>query len=340
MPLTKLPTKQEFKQGLGLSWGVFGNQKSPFPALTRIGRLIEEHDSLPHHANIVARMFFHFMIERASKFVLHHQFHKEKIGGELSVGQVNYLRALHEYVLRYVKDGIGATDANYEQMIPQVFGKEVCDAGQQEDARLRNGDAMYWYSTALEQKMCKLSFRMGKAYRWSFSQDGQGTKEGLNLYDTVGFHDAHMSEYNASLYVMNAKGHILVQGWENGKDLKHSSLMGGAGVLCAGTIRINQGQVIWLTGKSGHYLPTVRNIASLLERLSQYQVDLRNVKVFRENYTPGRIPVDISQWRTMMGLGPLHVPGPKTFEPCDATILLRARAWPGPRQHAQSMHVG
>jgi hypothetical protein len=349
--MTRLPTKQEFKQGLGLNWGVFGNQKSPFPALTRIGRLIEEYESkfrgreawwaTRSEEESMTKLFIHFTIERALRFVLHNRFDKEKLGGELSERQATYLRNLHEYVRETVKTALGATDDNYEQQILKDFGKEVCDSGKEEDQGMLERDALHYFRDALEQKRCKLSFRMGKAYKWNFTADDQGArKEGLVPYDTHSFNDDNFSEYYASLYVMNAKGNIFVQGWEGEKNLKHSSLLAGASVLCAGTIRINQGQVIWLTGKSGHYRPTVHNIVSLLERLSQYQVDLTNVKVFRENFQPGRQPVDISQWRGRMGLGPQYAPGQKNFEPCDATILLRDRAWPGPAQYAQTMRVG
>jgi ABC-type nitrate/sulfonate/bicarbonate transport system ATPase subunit len=137
---------------------------------------------------------------------------------------------------------------------------------------------------------------------------------------------------------MNAKGNIYVQGWEEErKQLKHSSLLAGSGVLCAGTIRINAGKVLWLTGKSGHYRPTVMNVVYLLEKLSQYQVDLKPVKVFRENFSVGFQREDNSQWAAKMGLKNTHVPG-KNFESCEATYLLTMRRWPG--QDPQSMRVG
>ena len=47
--MDRMPTKQEFKDALKLSWSVpvvgmkLGNEKSPFPGLTRIGKLIEDY---------------------------------------------------------------------------------------------------------------------------------------------------------------------------------------------------------------------------------------------------------------------------------------------------------
>jgi len=177
------------------------------------------------------------------------------------------------------------------------------------------------FLTPQEQKELKLSFRNGLAHRWTF--DAQKKKGSIQKYDTKSFGDAHFSEYGASLYAMNTKGAIYVYGQETEKELKHSSLLAGAGVLCAGTIRFEDGKVKWLTGRSGHYQPTVDNIVSLLERLRQYQVDLNGVIVFRENFTkpstnaPGQ-------------------PG-KNYEPCQALELLEKRAWPG--EEPNSMHV-
>ena len=198
---------------------------------------------------------------------------KDKIGGELSERQNNYLLELREYTGNCVKATIGANDADYEDKITQAFGKDVCGTGQHEDQDLLAQDALLYYRDALAQKMRKLSFRKGLAYRWRFTDEGHkvpASEGGRTLYDTKEFKDAHHSEYFGSIYVMNAKGNIYVQGWEEErKQLKHSSLLAGSVVLCAGTIRINGGKVLWLTGKSGHYKPSVVNVVCLLEKLSQ-----------------------------------------------------------------------
>jgi hypothetical protein len=148
-----MPSKQEFKDNLGLSWGVggfnIGNEKSPFPALTRIGKLIEEYETVVN--DDATKLFIQFQIERSSRFAIHNRFNKDKIGGELGNRQTDFLQSLREYVLTCVQNTIGANDGNYEEKLVEAFGKEVCNTGQDEDQRLLNRDAMLYYRTALEQ---------------------------------------------------------------------------------------------------------------------------------------------------------------------------------------------
>jgi hypothetical protein len=338
MPMRRMPTKQEWKDYLGLSWGIIGNQKSPFPAMTRIGKLIDEYDTIKG-TDRASEWFIQFQIEQATKFVLSpkNQYQEGKVGGKLNSKQTDFIVDLHDFVYGRIKALIGATDADYETKIIQTFGREVCQHGAQEDQALLGKNAMVYFRARLDQKMLKLSFRNGLAYRWDF--DDYGNKNGLMLYDTKAFKDANLFEYNASLYVVDYKGAIYALGKEGEQALKHSSLLAGAGVLCAGTILIKNGQVIWLTGKSGHYRPSVMQVANVLERLSQYQVKLKQVKVFRENYSSTFVREDISKWVTKMGLMPKStVPGDK-YEPCDAEVLLRQRAWPGSLANSQSMRV-
>ena len=246
----------------------------------------------------------------------------EKLGGALNAKQIKAVEELHGIVYSEVKGSIGADDANYDEKVTQRFGKNVGEKEKKRDQELREKGQLVEFLKPEQQKELKLSFRNGLAHRWT---DAQNKPKGqLEIYDTKKFGDAHFSEYGASLYAMNTKGAIYVYGKETlGKNLKHSSLLAGASVLCAGTIRIEDGKVKWLTGRSGHYLPTVDNIVSLLERLRQYQVDLKGVIVFRENFT--------KPFTNATGQ-----PG-KNYEPCQALELLEKRVWPG--EEPNSMHV-
>ena len=330
-----VPTAQEWIASVG---------RPPMPAMERIQTLIEKYNTI--HAERVAEegsrrtagqrrggvsdlfpkeLFVLFQIERASRFVKKYAMQRadEKLGGALNAKQIKAVEELHGIVYSEVKASIGVTDdADYETKIVERFGKNVGEKEKKRDADLRDKGMLVEFLTPKEQKELKLSFRNGLAHKWTF--DTQKKKGSIQKYDTKSFGDAHFSEYGASLYAMNTKGAIYVYGKETlGKDLKHSSLLAGAGVLCAGTMRIEDGKVKWLTGRSGHYQPTVDNIVSLLERLRQYQVDLKGVIVFRENFTkpftnaPGQ-------------------PG-RNYEPCQALELLEKRAWPG--EEPNSMHV-
>jgi len=317
--------------------------RPPMPAMERIETLIEKYNTIhaeriPEEGSraagqrrgavsdlFVKELFVLFQIERASRFVKKYAMQRadEKLGGALNAKQIKAVEELHGIVYSEVKDSMGATDdADYEKKIIQRFGKNVVEKEKKKDAALRDKDMLVEFLTPQEQKELKLSFRNGLAHKWTF--DAQKKKGKIEKYDTKSFDDAHRSEYEASLYVMDRKGGIHVYGQETEKMLKHSSLLAGAGALCAGTIRIEDGKVKWLTGRSGHYQPTVDNLVSVLERLRQYQVDLKGVIVFRENYT-----------KTFKNAP--DQPG-KNYEPCQALELLKKRAWPG--EEPNSMKVG
>ncbi len=344
-PYDKMPDPEEWNTRVG---------KSSVAALQRIAELITEYHTLLRNEagertadttddegarirgrrggaiaapsdSAALKLTLEFQIERASRFLLklHRKYRKapllgddlvvKKIGGRLAKGQLEALEELHEFIFDSVKGSIPATDADYVTKIIDRFGRNVSAKEAAADQRLLDQDRLIYYTDLFSQKQLKLSFRKGLAYRWSFNKKERKLKE--SLYDTDAFGDANMSEDDASLYVMDGNGAIYVLGQEEEvRKLKHSSLLGGTGILCAGTIRIEQGQVQWLTGKSGHYLPTVEQVVNVLERLRQYQVDLTNVLVFREDFTTGFTK-------------PVNSVG-KNLDACDALTLLRDRLWP------------
>ncbi len=328
-PYTKMPTSKEWEGHMGKAVRV--------AALKRVGALIAEYEALQMDDRDTSsgrrgaigaksseqdalRLFIQFQIERACRFVIKvlnkyksSDVKTAKIGGKLGQGKLKAVNKLHQFVFGEIKKAIGATDADYETKIIEEFGKKVLPKEAKDDQELLTKNLLLYFDTPFSQKQLKLSFRNGLAYRWLFN-DKTKTSKGV-LYDTIEFGDANFSEHNASLYVMDEKGAIYVLGKEEDvKKLKHSSLLAGAGVLCAGTIRIEQGQVTWLTGKSGHYQPTVDQIVSVLEKLRQYQVDLTNVLVFREDFTKG-----FTKPANSIG---------KNFDSCDALTLLSDRLWP------------
>jgi hypothetical protein len=281
------------------------------------------------------KLFVEFLMERASGWMIKNKDHKDrdrKLGGKLDAKQIQAVEALHKFVYEDVKTKIVATDKNYNARIIEYFGRIISQEQRDEDQHNVDLDQLTWLLTPEEQKELKLSFRSGLAAKWSFEgPQGKKKKEVLGpyYYDTEKSGDAISEEFNGSLYAMDRSA-IYVCGQKDEKKLiKHSSLLAGASVLCAGTIRIEDGQVKWLTGKSGHYLPTLDHVLSVLERLRQYQVDLTNVTVYRENF---------DQAYDKPGRDSKKQPN-KHFEPCNALILLKDRVWPGAPEHAKSLHV-
>ena len=261
-----------------------------------------------------------FYINNATSFVIKNAGNKAKLGGVLDAKQLVAVTGLHAFACSTLKSAFGATDANLEQVMLETYGREVTAHGQAEDLRSLAGGVLQYYTTSALRAAFKLSFRNGLAHRWTYVGGGPKGKGSLELYDTA--HAGDELEHHGSLYVMDGEGHIFVSGKDGEQGLKHSSFLGGAPTLCAGTMRIANGQVLWLSGRSGHYQPTVTQVVSMLERLRTYGVKLDKVTVFRENYT--------ATW-----VNPVW----NCFEPVPALTLLRVRRWPTAVQ-PDSMRVG
>jgi hypothetical protein len=321
--LTAMPSYRDWKSATQVE----------FPAMVRIGELIQH-----WHDNATARDVDEFLIERATTFVLKKTqggtlfspktFQPLKIGGELSSKQRDYVQDVHDFVYERVKNSIGATNFDYDLKIIEAYGKNVTPDNVIKDMELMRIDAVYYHTQAEEQKRFKVSFRGGLAHKWDFSGGGDKGKGNLVLYDTQRAGDE--VEFGASLFVMGGSGALYTKGcYGGGMMYFHSELLGGAGVLCAGEIRFIEGELIYIVGKSGHYHPTVQQVVNLLERLRQYQVNLTDVKVFRSHYAGCQGNQDLIQWQQRVGLPTINYGVLASCQPCNATDLLRLRAWPG-----------
>jgi len=308
---TYMPTKDQWKRDLGLST-VFGNFKSPFPAMERLGKLIAAWHEVPGVGipRRLAQVHLTYLMYRQCEFVMKNNgkgfFHsREKMGGQLNNTQLGAVRALHTYVADDLMDFLGCQRWEFNSELMNTFGRVVTDHSRQEDEMFLGKGMLDWYQSDVERQCFKLSFREGLANKWDYIGRGKGK---LRIYDTDASGDA--LEFGGSLYVLDQRGRIYATG-QIEMNLKHSSFMAGQATQCAGTMRVERGKIVWVSGRSGHYQPTVAQLVNLLERLSSYQVDLSRVTVYRENYTkefPG------SAWLN--------------FEGCKASDLLVQRAWP------------
>lgn len=322
-----VPTKHQWKLDLGLKGTFFGHKKSPFPAMERLGRLIDEFDSVRN--GLGARLVYHryllrSLMYRQGKFVVKNNnrhgagYAQSKLGGQLNDQQIEAVQGLNNYLEGGLCEFLECQPNQLDQRLTEEFGKKVSEGGQHEDANAVAHNVMQWYQDDAARRLFKLSFRGGKAHKWNY--EGHVGKGDLVIYDTQSAGDA--IENGGSLYVMDQRGRIYVSGREGEQALKHSSFMAGAPTQCAGTMRVEHGQVKWVSGRSGHYRPTVTQMVNLLERLRAYQVSLNSVIVYRENYkkestgTPFRF-----------------------FEGCKATELLTQRSWPT-GEEPQAMRVG
>lgn len=302
---TSLPTQAEWAKDMDTT-GLLGRKK--FPAFERVGDLL----GVYHAADRRARALKHeilFQVYRHTGYILKYKDNESKLGTKLNQSRTETVEALRSHL----HTAYNISDMDYAIEL----SRSVDPHGQDEDDRALTNDVLQYYTTKAARREFKLSFRAGLAQRWTFTD--QGGKRSLDLYDTVQFND--QIENGMSLYVMDTDGRIYVSGREGEKSLKHSSFLGGAMALAAGTIRIENGRVVWITGKSGHYRPTVQQMLNVLERLRAYQVDLTKVTVYRENYT-----------------GPFANAKIRNMEAAAAAELLRLRSWPG--SNCDKMRVG
>ncbi|WP_342358420.1 hypothetical protein [Terrarubrum flagellatum] len=84
-----------------------------------------------------------------------------------------------------------------------------------------------------------------------------------------------------AIYVVSAEGNLHVSSHSAGLR-HHSSLLAGAPVACAGEIKVDNGRIMMLTNKSGHYVPAPFYLAQVIRHFAQQGIapDSYPVKAF------------------------------------------------------------
>lgn len=84
-----------------------------------------------------------------------------------------------------------------------------------------------------------------------------------------------------AIYVVSAEGNLHVSSHSAGLR-HHSSLLAGAPVACAGEIKVENGRIVMLTNKSGHYAPAPFYLAQVIRHFAQQGIapDSYPVKAF------------------------------------------------------------
>ncbi len=91
--------------------------------------------------------------------------------------------------------------------------------------------------------------------------------------------------------------------------LNHSSMLAGKDVLCAGTVKIDQGQLKTFNNNSGHYKPTGANVYAALLALQDEHVDLSQTKVtIKTSEQHGFGDLTVAQVVQSQGLFPTNHP--------------------------------
>ncbi|MDF1797524.1 MAG: hypothetical protein P1U63_13405 [Coxiellaceae bacterium] len=106
----------------------------------------------------------------------------------------------------------------------------------------------------------------------------------LSLFDTASF-TSHGTSHGEALFVISPAGDFFVGSTENCK-FYHSSLMASEPVFYAGTLKVKEGKMTFLGGRSGHYLPWNKHTYRLLAYLRRCDVleSSPDLSLLREKY--------------------------------------------------------
>lgn len=111
-----------------------------------------------------------------------------------------------------------------------------------------------------EIKICKTKFLKGIMYY---------------VYSNKLVHTEDNLEY---IYVITLSGEIFIT--KSSDSIKHTSLSRGKPILGAGSIKVNNGQISYISNESGHYRPEahiLQKVLSLLEK--KHKVNISNISV-------------------------------------------------------------
>jgi len=144
------------------------------------------------------------------------------------------------------------------------------------------------YIDASELVKYRLQFKRGLAYMTNWYE--KGAKPKLVLADSKhgapeGKHFYPETEADFAGFVMGMSREIYMNKHEtraagSRASFYHSSYYAGKGVLCAGTIKIQNGRVVAISNGSGHYAPRTSELMTLINTLSMHGVPMRNVVVW------------------------------------------------------------
>jgi hypothetical protein len=83
----------------------------------------------------------------------------------------------------------------------------------------------------------------------------------------------HFSGPGKGIYALSSTGNLHVGSHVVGH-YHHSSLLAGSNVACAGEMEVRGGRLVWLSNKSGHYLPSYNHLLQILHLLQKKGVDM------------------------------------------------------------------
>lgn len=101
-----------------------------------------------------------------------------------------------------------------------------------------------------------------------YVKDGKLIDQSGALIDTT-YVQTDSNSLHYAIYVMRTNGDLLLSMYQDTGKFHHSSLAGGGPVAAAGEIKIYNGELIAINDGSGHYKPSARESAQVVEELKR-----------------------------------------------------------------------
>jgi hypothetical protein len=214
---------------------------------------------------------------------------------QVAKGRAGAVQELYVLVVNKLCEVTGLTVNLLPRWLEETFGKGMTEHGYTKDYRQRNAK----YFTPGEVAKYRLTFKGGLAYQeswWANSKDlvlvdtvnnEQAKAEGKHMFPYETDHEGYVLSMSRDFYMMK---HITPKGETIETGQYHSSYFAGESVLCAGTLRIEGGQVKTVTTASGHYAPGVSHLSNAIATLAMLGVDLDKVDGWLYGEPEGRTP--------------------------------------------------
>jgi hypothetical protein len=223
---------------------------------------------------------------------------------QVAKGRAGVVQELYVLVVNKLCEVTGLTVNLLPRWLEETFGKGMVAHGFKKDFEERNAK----YFTPGEVAKYRLSFNRGLAYQeswWANSStlvlvdtvnNEQAKAEGKSMFPPEPDHQGYVLSMSRDFYMMK---HITPKGAVIETGQYHSSYFSGESVLCAGTLKVEAGQIKTVTTASGHYAPGVSHLSNAIATLAMLGVDLDKVVGWVYGEKTGRPATEILRDRVV-----------------------------------------
>lgn len=308
MSVTKdLPTLDEFKKATYVTFGLRSHDK----VITRLDELLtlyHKQKSEEFTATYLRTDLFFtadYWLKLASKKVK-----------TVNAGRTKGMEALYRLVVEKLCENFNVEVNELPRELEMCFGRELSGHGEAVDYTYATKNGSVVYLKRAEASKYKLQFFHGFAYQWRKNLKTLGmwcklkadtTNVKLLTPNFMKGYTGFAMSMSRDLYVSSR--HTPGSGGDN--EFFHSSYLSGGTVMCAGSIKIENGIVKGICNDSGHYQPTVNHLVNVLECLRMQGCNSKLIEVFDFSHNKIGSGIDVLNDK---GLGKRLVNGKQDFK--------------------------